>query len=227
MYIIKNAFKCIGRSRGRNILIGVIVFVIAVSACIGLSIRQAAENAKSETLEGLTITATISFDRRKAMNDMISGDKNGDSSEGGRPSFDRDKFAGFMGESSSLTLDEYKKYAEAESVKDFYYSVSASFNGNDDFLPVSNDASSGDDTSATTESNRGPNGFFQPPDDKRSQMMGAQSDFTVVGYSSEGAMTSFIDGTSTIVDGAVFTEGITDAILKRLISTNFAANISV
>ena len=227
MYIIKNAFKCIGRSRGRNILIGVIVFVIAVSACIGLSIRQAAENAKSETLEGLTITATISFDRRKAMNDMISGDKNGDSSEGGRPSFDRDKFAGFMGESSSLTLDEYKKYAEAESVKDFYYSVSASFNGNDDFLPVSNDASSGDDTSATTESNRGPNGFFQPPDDKRSQMMGAQSDFTVVGYSSEGAMTSFIDGTSTIVDGAVFTEGTTDAILKRLISTNFAANISV
>lgn len=227
MYIIKNAFKCIGRSRGRNILIGVIVFVIAVSACIGLSIRQAAENAKSETLEGLTITATISFDRQKAMNDMISGDKNGDSSEGGRPSFDRDKFAGFMGESSSLTLDEYKKYAEAESVKDFYYSVSASFNGNDDFLPVSNDASSGDDTSATTESNRGPNGFFQPPDDKRSQMMGAQSDFTVVGYSSEGAMTSFIDGTSTIVDGAVFTEGTTDAILKRFISTNFAANISV
>lgn len=227
MHIIKNAFKCIGRSRGRNILIGVIVFVIAVSACIGLSIRQAAENAKSETLEGLTITATISFDRRKAMNDMISGDKNGDSSEGGRPSFDRDKFAGFMGESSSLTLDEYKKYAEAESVKDFYYSVSASFNGNDDFLPVSNDASSGDDTSATTESNRGPNGFFQPPDDKRSQMMGAQSDFTVVGYSSESAMTSFIDGTATIVDGAVFTEGTTDAILKRLISTNFAANISV
>ena len=163
MYIIKNAFKCIGRSRGRNILIGVIVFVIAVSACIGLSIRQAAENAKSETLEGLTITATISFDRQKAMNDMISGDKNGDSSEGGRPSFDRDKFAGFMGESSSLTLDEYKKYAEAESVKDFYYSVSASFNGNDDFLPVSNDASSGDDTSATTESNRRPNGFFSRP----------------------------------------------------------------
>ena len=58
-------------------------------------------------------------------------------------------------------------------------------------------------------------------------MMGAQSDFTVVGYSSEGAMTSFIDGTATIVDGAVFTEGTTDAILKRLISTNFAANISV
>ena len=211
MYIIKNAFKCIGRSRGRNILIGVIVFVIAVSACIGLSIRQAAENAKSETLEGLTVTATISFDRQKAMSDMISED-NGDISENGRPSFDRDKFSDFMGESSSLTLDEYKKYAEAESVKDFYYSVSASFNGNDDFLPVSNDTTSEDeDTSNSNENSFGMNGFFQPPEDMRNQMMGAQSDFTVVGYSSESAMTSFIDGTATIVDGAVFTEGTTDA----------------
>ncbi len=208
MYIIKNAFKCIGRSRGRNILIGVIVFVIAVSACIGLSIRQAAENAKSDTLDGLTITATISFDRQKAMNDIMSGSENGGLSEGGRPSFDRDKFAGFMGESSSLTLDEYKKYAQAESVKDFYYSISSSFDGNDDFSPVSNDVSSDDEeTSDTIESNRGPGGFFQPPDDKRNQMMGAQSDFTVIGYSSESAMTSFIDGTATIATGAVFTEG--------------------
>ncbi len=95
MYIIKNAFKCIGRSRGRNILIGVIVFVIAVSACIGLSIRQAAENAKSETLEGLTVTATISFDRQKTINDMMS-EEIGDISENGRPSFDRDKFSDFM-----------------------------------------------------------------------------------------------------------------------------------
>ena len=211
MYIIKNAFKCIGRSRGRNILIGVIVFVIAVSACIGLSIRQAAENAKSETLEGLTITATISFDRQKAMSDMISGD-NGDISENGRPSFDRDKFSDFMEKSSSLTLDEYKKYAEAESVKDFYYSISSSFNGNDDFLPVSNDTTSEDeDTSNSNENSFGMNGFFQPPEDMRNQMMGAQSDFTVVGYSSESAMTSFIDGTATIVDGTVFTEGTTAA----------------
>ena len=117
-----------------------------------------------------------------------------------------------MGESSSLTLDEYKKYAQAESVKDFYYSISTSFNGNDDFLPVSNDSSSDDeDTSSKTESNRGPSGFFQPPDDKRNQMMGAQSDFTVIGYSSESAMTSFMDGTATVTDGTVFTEGTEDA----------------
>ena len=46
MYILKNAFRCIGRTKGRNILIGIIALVIAVSACLGLSIRQAAESAK-------------------------------------------------------------------------------------------------------------------------------------------------------------------------------------
>jgi len=32
MYIIKNAFRCIGRSMGRNILIGIIALAIAISA---------------------------------------------------------------------------------------------------------------------------------------------------------------------------------------------------
>ena len=70
MYIIRNALKCIGRSKGRNILIGIIVLVIAVSACIGLSIRQAAQSAKEETLSGMTVTATISIDRQAMMSNM-------------------------------------------------------------------------------------------------------------------------------------------------------------
>ena len=70
MYIIKNALRCIGRAKGRNILIGMIALVIAVSACLGLSIRQAAESAKVSTLEGMRITATISYDRANAMGQM-------------------------------------------------------------------------------------------------------------------------------------------------------------
>ena len=62
MFILKNAIRSIGRTKGRNILIGIIVLIISLSACIGLSIRQAAESAKKETLESLNVTATISFD---------------------------------------------------------------------------------------------------------------------------------------------------------------------
>ena len=70
MYIIRNALKCIDRSKGRNVLIGIIVLVIAISACIGLSIRQAAQSAKEETLSGMTVTATISIDRQAMMSNM-------------------------------------------------------------------------------------------------------------------------------------------------------------
>ena len=45
MYIIKNALRCIGRAKGRNILIGIIALVIAVSACLGLSIAKVIVNA--------------------------------------------------------------------------------------------------------------------------------------------------------------------------------------
>ena len=59
MYILKNALKSISRSKGRNVLIGIIVLVISVAACIGLSIQNAAEDAREATLEGITITAQI------------------------------------------------------------------------------------------------------------------------------------------------------------------------
>lgn len=227
MYIIENAFKCIGRSRGRNILIGVIVLVIAISACIGLSIRQAAENAKSETLEGISVTATISFDRQSMMNEMMENMPSGDQiGQGERPSFDRDSFSNMMGENSSLTLEEYQKYAAADSVKDFYYSLSASLNGTDEFLPVSNDSSDDDsESSSTTDNNSFPGGFGGNKGGGRNQMFGAQSDFSVVGYSGEAAMTAFVNGTASIVDGAVFTEGTTDA--ECIISQELATYNSI
>ena len=88
MYIVKNALRSISRSKGRNILIGIITLVIAVSACLGLSIRQASENARESTLDTLNITATISYDRSSMMNDMMGG-----GGKGGPGGFDRDMFA--------------------------------------------------------------------------------------------------------------------------------------
>lgn len=71
MYILKNAFRNVVRSKGRNILMGIIIFIIAVSLCIGLSIRQAAANAKETALENLEITAQISVDRTKMMQNSM------------------------------------------------------------------------------------------------------------------------------------------------------------
>ena len=212
MYIVKNALRCITRSKGRNVLIGIIALVIAVSACIGLSIRQAAENAKESALSGMQITATISFDRSGAMGSM--GGRPGDMGGG----FDKNQFAGMMGGSSSLTLEEYLKYAEAESVQDFYYTLTAYFNGSDSFLPVSDetDDTEGDGTLDGSLEEE-PSGRPQMPGGMGGMggMMGGFSagDFTIIGYSSDSAMTEFVSGTASILDGGVmFDEGTAEMV---------------
>lgn len=213
MYIIKNAFRCIGRSKGRNILIGIIALVIAISACIGLSIRQASENAKTTALEGLSITATISYDRANAMGQMGGGRPGGFGGGGG---FDRDQFADMMGSASSLTLEEYQKYAEASTVQDFYYTLTAYFNGSENFSPVSDETedseSDGELNGSLEEENSGrPSGF---PGGMGSMMGGmfSSGDFSIIGYSSDSAMTAFINGNASIVDGSMFEQGTSELI---------------
>lgn len=201
MYIIKNAIKCIGRAKGRNILIAIIALVIAVSACIGLCIRQAAETARKTTLESLSVTATISFDRQSMMQGLGGrGEKPEDMGEGG---FDRDKFSQMMGSASGLTLEEYEEYAEADSVSDFYYTLSASLNGSESFEPVTSDSSE-DSGSSNMPSMPGGFGGFGG---SKGQMFGSQSDFSIVGFSGDNAMTAFAsDGTASVTSGQVFDE---------------------
>ena len=204
MYIIKNALRCIGRSKGRNVLISIIALVIAVSACLGLSIRQAAESAKESTLEELNITATISYDRSSMMNDMMGSGKG----QGGG-GFDRDQFKDMMGNASSLTLEEYQKYADAESVQDFYYTLTAAFNGNDDLEPVTDETEDEESTSGSGQGGFGGMGF--PGGNRGGKGMFSSSDFSVIGYSSDGSMTAFIDGTASVLEGGtMFEEGATE-----------------
>ena len=186
MYIIKNALRCIDRSKGRNVLIGIIALVIAVSACIGLSIRQAAESAKESALDGMSVTATISYDRASAMGNMAGGrpGMGGGFMSGG---FDPSQLGDIMGKGSSLTLEEYQKYAEAESVQDFYYTLTAYFNGSESFNPVSDETE--DSTEGDSESGSSFPGSF--PGGMGGMNFGASGDFSIVGYSSDSSMTAY------------------------------------
>lgn len=216
MYIIKNALRCIGRSKGRNILIGIIALVIAVSACIGLSIRQAAESAKASALDGMSVTATISYDRAGAMGDMAGGRGQGGKGQGG--GFDRNQFADMMSGASSLTLEEYQKYATAESVQDFYYTLTAYFNGSDSFLPVSDEATEDEESDGTLDGSLdgGDSSIPEIPGGMGGGMMGGMmtmGDFTVIGYSSDNSMTAFMNGNASILEGGtMFEEGTSDYV---------------
>lgn len=195
MYIVKNAFRCIGCSKGRNILIAIIALVIAISACIGLSIRQAAETATTSALDGMSVTATISYDRQKMM-DGIAGGGGPPSMDGSGIEFDKDLFLNMMGGASSLTLDEYLVYAEAPSVEDFYYTLTAYFNGSENLEAITTSSTSSGGSSSI------PGGL---PDFMSG--MGADGDFTVIGYSSDASMTDFQNGTASVTSGSVFAEG--------------------
>ena len=208
MYVIKNAFKSIGKAKGRSFLIGIIALIIAVSACLGLSIRQAAQKAKETTLQGMSVTATISFDRQSVMEDMKPP------TDGDKGSFDRDKFSEIMGESSALSLEEYQKYATADCVEDFYYTLTARFDGSDNLEAVTDTT---DDTDEDQKSQNPFGGGFQMPGGNRGGMQGgmmagmsADGDFTVIGYSSEAAMSDFLNNISSVTDGTVFEEATTE-----------------
>ena len=216
MYVIKNALRCIGRSKGRNVLIGIIALVIAVSACLGLSIRQAAESAKESALEGMSVTATISYDRASAMGDMAGGrpGSGGGFTGGG---FDFSQLGDIMGQGSSLTLEEYQTYATAESVQDFYYTLTAYFNGSESFNPVSDetdeDEESDTEDSDSSDSDSFLDGFLGGMGGMMGGMsFGASGDFSIIGYSSDSSMTSFVNGTASIVEGSMFEEGTSELV---------------
>ncbi|MGC4018968.1 MAG: ABC transporter permease [Muricomes sp.] len=219
MYILKNALRSISRSKGRSILIGIIIFVIAVSSCVALSIREAAEQARKDSLADLQITAQITVNRQK----MMDG-------QGDRESR-KAALSGIQG----LSLEDMKTYADSEHVKDFYYTSSVSLNGNDDFEPVDTtgvDDSSSDEADAQNSpaDSQGPG--MMPGGERQGNAqsggqftgagrMGTQGDFTLTGYSSDAAMTDFEDGNESITEGAMFAENDTEN--QCIISEELAA----
>lgn len=232
MYVIKNAIKSITRNKLRNILIGIIVLIISVSACVSLSIQQAAEAAREDTLQSLNVTGTISFDRQKAMEEMKNSsdsDSDSDSDSSTRKKFDFDVLQG-----SSLSLDDYMKYTKALKDGDsYYYSGALSLNATGDLLPygTSEDDSDSDSSKSTnSDEQKGPDGGM-PTGDSNSGNGGGmgrmpnqvnQGDFSLTGYSSYDAMISMFgeDGTYKITSGEMFDE--TSDALECIISNELA-----
>lgn len=230
MYIISNAWKSISRNKGRNILIGIIILVIATSACVALSIRQAAETAKESTLADMNVTAQISYDRTSAMEEMRNqGQPPKSPEEGEKNGFDRGRFNFEDLQGGELGLKDYMTYTEALGTGDgYYYTMSASLNATGDLLPYGTEESSADSTEETTENTNEdsinntmsePGQFGNPADMNSGQMGGrgkmdmvSQGDFSITGYSSYNAMLSLFgeDGTCKISDGSMFDEETSD-----------------
>lgn len=212
MVLVKNALRSITRSKGRNILIGIIVLLIAVSACVGLSIRQAAVSTRDQALADMTVTAQIAVDRSS----MMQGFR-GDRNQG--EEFDPSSFKEMFQGTGELSLEELQVYAGAESVQSFTYTLTASLNGGEGLEAVDTSSSDNSDDGGSDQDSGGFPGGGKGFGGMAA--MASQGDFSVIGYSGDDAMTDFVDGIRAITEGAMFAAGTEAA--QCVISDELAA----
>lgn len=206
MYIIKNAMKNISRSLGRNILIGIIAFVIAISSTVTLSIKQSAISAEEEALKNLVITASIRVDRQKLQ------------SEAGA---DRELMRELINSVANVSLEEMQIYATSPYVEDFNYTIESSVSESDEFEAYT-ETEEVVEADPTTETNTKNSIMNTGLNTGGYSGIGKQGDFTIVGYNDEAGMRDFIIGQSKITEGSLFnfTEDYTCIISNTLAAYN-------
>ncbi len=170
MFILKNAWISIKRNKGRNILIGIIILIIACACTITLAIKNTAEDLIGSYKSAYDKEVTISFDRASMMKDFDPSQNEG--RENAREKFDN---------IASYTISDIKSFADSKYIESYYYTYSIGLNGNNI-------------EKAEIESNNDmPNGFGHGKGNNISS-----TDFTLTGYSSLDAMSEFINGTYTM-----------------------------
>ncbi|MHB8963719.1 MAG: ABC transporter permease [Saccharofermentanales bacterium] len=199
MYIIKNAVKNITRSKGRNILIGVIIVIIAASSCVALSIKNSAAEIVGSYEESFEVTASLGIDR-EALRANITPGAQGD-------------MRNLMNSIVSPGIEEIKEYGDSDYVTSYTYTLTALMNSTNTEPLTNEESTTGSESSADAASSvsgykpgdgQTPGGGILP--------QGSRGDFSLVGYSSLDVMSGFISGTYQIVDGAMFEEGETGAV---------------
>lgn len=203
MYILKNAITSIIRNKGRNILIGLVILVIACATSITLAINNTSTNLINTYKSKYQTEATLGINRENMMKDF-----NPENKEETKENM-REKFSSI----SSISVDSIKKYADSDYVKSYYYTMKVGVNAND--LEKASMTSNSDNEKQ--DENR--------PERKEFSNQ-TEGDFELLGYSSLNAMNDFIEGNYKITSGEVFTDFESDSCLinKELATLN---NISI
>lgn len=185
MFIFKNAFISITRNRGRNILIGAIVLVIACACTITLAISNTANDLIDSYESAYEKELTISFNRENIKNQFDFSDK--DSFENAKNAFS---------EIEPYTIDDVEKFATSDRIKNYYYTYNISLDGKSikkAETPNKDEPSSSLDGVPKNIPGGIPNG-------ERNIARQNSLDFALTGYSSLESMSEFIDGTYTMTE---------------------------
>lgn len=217
MYILKNSLISIVRSKGRNILIGIIILVISAACTVTLSIRNTADRLVKNYEQSNDIVASISFNREQLQENFKGGEN-----------AKKENIEAFNN-IESFTLEDMENYGDSEYLKSFYYTYSTSLNS--DTLTKATDQYEYEveDTQTSTTTTTTSSGASSGQNGKGGGMMSVHTntntttvitkskeifqsdrnltgDFELDGYSSHDGMTEFIDGTYAITQGEMISE---------------------
>ena len=225
MYIIKNALVNIKRNKGRNILIGIIIIVIAAACAVTLAIRESAEKIIASYEEQNKIEATISLNRESMMQEFRDSGKS------------QEEMINAFNDIANVTEEEVKKYGESEYLEDYYYTYDLSVNAKD--IKEATDSLVKETTTTKTETttrtqkfgNGGGNFPGMPPGgfggssssrtttsrktttkktEKIYNEKAYAGAFSLIGYNSYDDMKDFINGNYTITSGEVSSDFTSD-----------------
>lgn len=229
MYIFKNAWRNITRNKGRNILIGIIIIVIACTCSITLAIRKSANDIVTSYQEKNKVEATIGMDRQALMDSFTSEDEEKS----------QEDMINAFNDIKSVTLDEIKTYGDSKYVSNYYYTYDLSIDAKD--LTEATDSLVKEKTETTTETNTRkfngdrpemPGGWQSSQKTTKTTIekifneKAQDGAFTLVGYESYDSMTKFVNGDYTITSGKMFDDFNSDSVVisEELASLN---NLSV
>ena len=123
MYIVKNAYLNIIRGKGRNILIGIIITAVTISACVALTINKSGNTLVQSYKDSNPIEVGFNLDPmafREATDEQKSNFE-------------------------ALDADQIKKYGDSSYVTDYYYTLETTVSI-DNITAVSYDDTSTDTT---------------------------------------------------------------------------------
>lgn len=216
MYIFKNAWKNITRNKGRNILIGIIVVVIAAASSITLAIRESANDIVKAYQEKNAIEATIGMNRNSLM-EMLKKDNS--SQEDMIKSFNNIE---------NVTEEEIEKYGNSQYVSKYYYSYDLSVDAKDIKEATDSLVKETTETKTTTEKKSFGGGKFpglpgggeqfktSTTTKKTEKIFNEKAQdgaFTLIGYSSYENMSKFINGDYSIIEGEVSNDFESDSVV--------------
>ncbi len=223
MYILKNAFRCIFRAKGRNLLIGLVVLLLSVSACIGLSIKEANKTLERQYTDDMEITATVN-PKNMLKNRNISLEKLNELADNA------------LVKEFNYSASVY--FAADEGIEPL--DVAGSFKQNKDFREKYGDIKNGEQRSTTetrpaesSGNSSGESGFPGMPDGSSPGgesggdtfitnnnfffNMASMNDFTVIAYNDNDAMPEYISSLNAISSD---TEDLKCVISKSLAEEN-------